>query len=285
MTGKEHRLMSRTITAMFDSGSEAEAARKQLCTTTGADAQIIDKSQEGSQSSGESSSGFWAGLKDAFLPDEDRSSYEEGVRRGGFLLCATVEEAQADQACRILESSGSVDFDSREQQWREEGWTGHLVRNENAEQRGRRSERDNIVEEERIPIVEEQLRVGKREVNRGGAHVRSYVRETPVSEQVNLREENISVERKPVVDSGPLSQRDLDRTDLMEDQEIEMRATGEEAVIGKDARVTEELVIKKTADNRTENVQDTVRHTEVDVDEGQETESSPHLHDEESRRR
>jgi uncharacterized protein (TIGR02271 family) len=273
---------------MFDSRSEAETAREQLRTTTGADAQIIDKSQEGSQSSGESSGGFWAGLKDAFMPDEDRSSYEEGVRRGGFLLCATVEEAQADQACSILESSGSVDFDSREQQWREEGWTGHLVRNENnenIEQRDRTSERNSVVEEERIPIVEEQLRVGKREVDRGGARVRSYVREVPVSEQVNLREENISVERRPVVDSGPLSQRDLDRTDLMKDQEIEMRATSEEPVIGKDARVTEELVVKKTADDRTENVQDTVRHTEVDLAQGQDPQSARQFQDDQSGRR
>ncbi|HEX8062397.1 MAG TPA: DUF2382 domain-containing protein [Allosphingosinicella sp.] len=52
--------------------------------------------------------------------------------------------------------------------------------------------------EERIPIVEEELRVGKREVERGGARVRSYVTETPVSEQVNLREEHVSVERRPV---------------------------------------------------------------------------------------
>jgi stress response protein YsnF len=46
-----------------------------------------------------------------------------------------------------------------------------------------------------------------------------------------------------------------------------MRATSEEAVIGKEARVTEEVVVQKTAGERTENVEDTVRHTEVEVDE------------------
>jgi len=271
--------MSRTITAMFDSRSEAESAREQLRTATGADARIIDKSSAGSEGPGESR-GFWADLKDAFMPDEDRTSYEEGVRRGGFLLCATVDESKADKACGILQSSGSVDFDSREQQWREEGWTGHLVRNENIEQRGRTGERDDAVEEERIPIVDEQLRVGKREVNRGGAHVRSYVQETPVSEQVNLREENVSVERRPVDER--LSSKDLSESDLLRERSIDMRATGEEAVIGKDARVKEELVVKKTADNRTENVQDTVRHTEVDIDKRPETSSSRALEDDRS---
>jgi uncharacterized protein (TIGR02271 family) len=120
------------------------------------------------------------------------------------------------------------------------------------------------VEEERIPIVQEEMQVGKRQVERGGARVRSYVRETPVSEQVNLREENISVERRPVNEA--VSRNELDTSGMLEEREIKMHATGEEAIIGKDARVTEELVVKKTANEHTENIQDTVRQTEVDVD-------------------
>src|SRR5918993_1167988 len=98
--------MSRTITAMYDSRAEAEAACQQLKSTIGADARIIDKSETSSDPSGESR-GFWADLKDAFMPDEDRFSYEEGIRRGGFLLFAQVDEHQADQACSILHSTGS----------------------------------------------------------------------------------------------------------------------------------------------------------------------------------
>jgi stress response protein YsnF len=71
----------------------------------------------------------------------------------------------------------------------------------------------------------------------------------------------------------------------MKDQEIEMRATSEEPVIGKDARVTEELVVKKTADDRTENVQDTVRHTEVDLAQGQDPQSARQFQDDQSGRR
>ena len=74
--------------------------------------------QSGSRSgtSGTSSSGgFWSELKDIFVSDEDRHSYEEGVRRGGYLLTAHVDESRANEACYILERGGSVDFDSREQ--------------------------------------------------------------------------------------------------------------------------------------------------------------------------
>src|SRR5437764_3366736 len=49
-----------------------------------------------------------------------------------------------------------------------------------------------------IPVVEEQLKVGKREVQRGGVRVFSRVVETPVNESVNLREEHVNVERRPV---------------------------------------------------------------------------------------
>lgn len=114
--------------------------------------------------------------------------------------------------------------------------------------------------EERIPVVEEELAVGKRMVERGHVRVRSRVVEKPVSEQVRLREERVDVERRPV--NAPVA--DADR--LLRDRDVEFTERGEEAVIGKRARVTEEVIVHKDVGERTENVQDTVRHTQVDVD-------------------
>jgi uncharacterized protein (TIGR02271 family) len=259
---------------MFDSRSEAEAARNRLSESqiNPESVRIVDQSASSGGSSGSQASGgggFWSSVKEAFMPDEDRYAYEEGVRRGGYLVCATVEENQADQACQILEQSGSVDFDQRQQDWRSEGWqpanaAGFGQSREQGFAQGQ--ERSAAVEEERIPIVEEELRVGKREVSRGGARVRSYVEERPVHEQVSLHEEHVSVERRPVNES--LSQQDLQRGDLFQNREVEMTERAEEAVVGKEARVREELVVKKTAEERTETIEDTVRHTEVEVDEG-----------------
>jgi uncharacterized protein (TIGR02271 family) len=124
---------------------------------------------------------------------------------------------------------------------------------------------DRTVSEERVPIVEEELKVGKREVSRGGARVRSYVLETPVHEQVSLREEHVSVERRPV--DQKLGAADLQSGDMFQDRNIEMTETAEEAVVAKEARVREELVVKKTAEDRVEQIDDTVRRTEVEVDE------------------
>jgi uncharacterized protein (TIGR02271 family) len=260
--------MSRTVTALYDTRAEAEAARERLSSAVDVDsARIIDNESRGSGSP----------LNSVYMSNEDRHAFDEGIRRGGFMLCAEIDnDEDADRIVDILEQTSPVDLDERQQSWKSEGWQGSSAsqqqqfgeRGQGFGETGRRT-----VEEERIPIVQEEMKIGKREVERGGARVRSYVRETPVSEQVNLREENVSVERRPVNEA--VSENELDTSGMLEDREIEMRATGEEAVIGKDARVTEELVVKKTAEERTQNVQDSVRHTEVDVDSDRETLGSP----------
>ena len=260
--------MSRTITAMFNDRSEAEAAAAQLRTQIGTEPQIIDQSTGGSSSTAPSkgsSGGFWSDLKDIFIGDEDRATYEEGVRRGHFLLCANVPEEQADRACGLIEAAGAIDVDEQEQQWRSEGWAGAQgIRERSTQpQQTAGTQRGNIVEEERIPIVEEQLRVGKREEQRGGARVRSYVAEKPVSEQVNLREEHVNVERRPV--NQQVSPDQLDRG-LLREREVEMRETAEKPVVAKEAHVKEEVVVQKTANQRTEKVGGTVRRTDVEVD-------------------
>ena len=114
--------------------------------------------------------------------------------------------------------------------------------------------------------MEERLRVGKREVAGGAVRVRSYVVERPVEEQVRLHEERVSVERRPV-------DRAVTGADAAAFQErtIEARATSEEAVVGKEARVVEEIGIRKEASDRTETVRDTVRSTKVEVEDGTKT--------------
>ena len=248
--------MSRTVTALYDTRAEAEAARDRLTSQVDVEgrAKIIDKTSMGGE---QGSSDFHS----VPLSNEDRNAYGEGLSRGGFLLCAEVDEDEdADQIVSILEETSSVDLDQRQNDWRSQGWSGGQDQTASAGSSG------NVVQEERIPIVEEQLRVGKREVERGGARVRSYVEERPVTEQVNLREEHVSVERRPV--DQPVSSGELGSEGLLQDREIEMRETSEEAVIGKEARVKEEVIVQKTADQHTEQVSDTVRNTQVEVDEG-----------------
>jgi uncharacterized protein (TIGR02271 family) len=114
--------------------------------------------------------------------------------------------------------------------------------------------------EQVIPVAKERLQVGKRDVSHGRVRIRSYVVETPVEEQVTLREERVAVERRPVDRAlGDAEQAFQERT-------IEAEERGEEAVVSKEVRVTEEVVVRKETDQRTETVSDTVRQTEVEVE-------------------
>ncbi len=273
--------MSSTITALFDNRADAEAAKERL-TAARIDAGHIhlhDKSSTGYNDKSYSTHedrGFWDSIKNAFVPDEDRHTYEEGVRRGGTLLTADVDDGHVDDAVRILEGANTVDIDDRSGQWRQSGWDyagasagrtafGGFDRDEERDTLRETGERDTLrgtgEREEVIPIVEEQLVVGKRDVERGGVRVRSYVTETPVSEQIRLRNEQVNVERRAV--DQPLSAAE---GDAFRERTIDMTATGEEAVVGKTARVVEEVVVSKTADERTETVSDTVRRTDVEID-------------------
>ena len=273
--------MSRTITALFDSRADAEAAKERLRTArVDADhVHIHDQSSAGFRASGDYSThqdrGVWDSIKNAFLPDEDRHTYEEGVRRGGYLLTADVDGDDVDEAVRVLEESNSIDIDERAGQWRTQGWDYDASRTASGVGAfgatsgisgtqepgfigsGVRDE----VEEQRIPIVEEKLLVGKREVERGGVRVRSYVTETPVREQLRLRNEHVDVERRTV--DLPLGAAD---GDAFRERTVEMTARGEEAMIDKEARVVEEVIVRKTADEEVRDIDDTVRRTDVEVD-------------------
>ncbi|HEX8124446.1 MAG TPA: YsnF/AvaK domain-containing protein [Allosphingosinicella sp.] len=262
--------MSRTVTALYDTRQEAEAARQRLSSALDVErVKIIDQNAQGGGSGGS--------LNGLYLSNDDRHAYGEGLRRGGFLLCAEVESGEDhERIIQLLEESSSVDLEERQQSWKSEGWQAFSGAPAASTQGGTTGQGTtgqgttavgNVVEEQRIPIVEEELRVGKREVTRGGARVRSYVRETPVEEQVTLREEHVSVERRPVEQHQGV-QSTQNNEDLLQNREIEMRETSEEAVVQKVANVREELVVRKTAEERTETVSDTVRHTEVDVEEG-----------------
>lgn len=256
----------RTITAFFDDRTEANRAQEELRAIGVSDVDIIDQSSAGHLSEGYSSHenrGFWANLKDMFLPDEDRYAYEEGVRRGGYLLTARADEDDADRVIDILDRDGTVDMQQRQQQWRQEGWNAPSLTA--ATGTAAAADIGRTTNEERIPIVEEELRVGKREVARGGVRVHSYVVETPVHEQVNLREEHVSVERRPV---DGTTDNVADIGDAFRERSVEVTETAEEAVVDKRARVREEVVVRKGVEERVENIDDSVRRTEVDIDRG-----------------
>ena len=114
---------------------------------------------------------------------------------------------------------------------------------------------------ESLNVINEDIQIGKREVETGGVRLRSRIVERPVEETVRLREERVNVERNTV-------DREATSADLQnfKEGEIEMTERAEVADVTKQARVVEEVKLSKEVNQRTETVRDTARDTEVEVE-------------------
>ena len=149
--------------------------------------------------------------------------------------------------------SGTSDYNT--------GSTGSDFNNSDTDLNTTDVNRNNLNTNQSIPIIEENLQVGKREVETGGVRVRSRIVERPVEEHLRLREEHVSIQRNPV--NRPLSDADLSN---FKEGTIEMTEHAEVPVVNKEARVVEEVTLGKEVTERDEVVSDTVRKTEVDID-------------------
>ncbi len=171
-------------------------------------------------------------------------AYTSGVERGGAIVAVRADDHQATTAADLLHQHGVQEVDDRYS-----SGTGY------ADEYATKGTGEQV-----IPIVQEELEVGKRQVNRGGVRVYSHMVETPVSENISLHNERVVVERRPV--NRAATEADFNTGSGV----VEMTAMGEEAVVGKSSRVVEEVSVGKVGSDRTEQINDSVRHTEVDVE-------------------
>ena len=244
------------------------------------------------------------GLSRLGIPDEEAGYYAEGIRRGGTLVTVRADDMMADKAVSIIDSHNPVNIDERADYYKSSGYAGYDEKAPTYTVDQIKSEREvyannygmapmstppmsstgamtdvsatpamastgtatqtvNSGDTMTVPIVEEQINVGKRKVQGGGARIHTHVVETPVNEQVTLREENVTVERNSVDRAAT----DADLANAFKEGTMELTESSEEAVVSKTARVVGEVVVGKEATERTETVTDTVRRTDVDVEE------------------
>jgi len=223
--------------------------------------------------------GFWDSIKEAFgyTDEEDKALYSEAARRGASAVAVSLDDPDgpsAQQALPIIERYKPIDLDRQAALWRQQGWappatpaattTASTSARRPAPARpatGTRARTENLSQgQASIPVVEEQLRVGKRRVANGGVRIYSHVTQKPVEENVQLREERVNVERRPV--DRPVTDADQ----AFRERAVEATAMREEAVVDKKARVVEEVRVNKEAQQHTETVRDNVRRTDVEVE-------------------
>jgi uncharacterized protein (TIGR02271 family) len=111
----------------------------------------------------------------------------------------------------------------------------------------------------RVTRSEEELLVGKREVQAGEVVVRKTVETEHVREPVATRTERVRVERRPV-------EATASATPIVEGDEIRVPIMSEEVVVEKRPVMKEEIVITKEAVTETSDVQAELRKERVDVD-------------------
>jgi uncharacterized protein (TIGR02271 family) len=288
--------MAEHIVAIFETAAAADAAVRDLEAagiSTAAIRRYQPRPGEGatttSTSAGAtttSSGGFWAWLLGeepqtghSYYPrDEER--YERGVSAGNAVVSVVVDASQIHQVVTILEahrplemeedtdesevdlsaaslttqSAGSAASAGSATQAYSPPTTGAGAVNASV---GRASSPSGA--EEVVQLAEEQIEVGKRTVDRGVTRIRRYVVERPVEQDVTLRGQRVTIERRrPVEVTGVPGQ-------AFEERLVEVRETEEVPVVAKTARVVEEVAIRKEETERTETVRDTVRREEVEV--------------------
>jgi uncharacterized protein (TIGR02271 family) len=271
--------MSHTVIGLFDTRGEAQTAMGELIeqgfarenidisnkSSAAADSSTPTRSADGPVSgtmsttevsgSPELAKGVGDFFRSLFGGDETRArNYTSAADEADAILTVHVDsQEKAAAAAAILDRNGAIDVDDRASRSNRQNVAGITETTRNTA---------NAPDSVSIPVIEEELRVGKREVETGGARIRSRVIEKPVEAGVRLREEHVVLNRHPV-------NRALTDTDLTNFKEgvIEITEHAGQAVVGKQARVVEEIEIGKQVTERQETIRDTVRRTDVEVDE------------------
>lgn len=273
--------MALTVIGVFDNASEAQQAVDQLMnagfsrsnidlsaqtdayTTTDSEGipdrhtntsgtrteEFVDDTKDVGSSVG----GFFSSL---FGDDDDnRNKYSRVADQGSVVTVHAQTEDEAGRAADVLDDAGAVDVNEKAAQYGY-GATGMTT--------GAMTDTTNVRTtdgDQTIKVVEESLEVGKRTVETGGVRLRSRIVARPVEESVRLREERVRVTRNPV--NRPATAADLN---AFQAGEISLTEHAEVAVVSKTANVVEEISVGKEVTERDEVIRDTVRKTEVDVE-------------------
>ena len=186
--------------------------------------------------------------------NDDARRYSHVAQRSNSIVTVHAQsKEEAEKAAEILDECGAVDVDERAQQY------GYANTNNSTESSDRQNANSN--REQLIPVIREDLNVGKRTEERGSVRVRSRIVERPVEEHIRLREEHVDIERTAV--NRPASGDELNN---FEERDIEITERTEVPVVNKEARVVEEVKVSKEVEEHDETVRETLRNTEVDID-------------------
>jgi uncharacterized protein (TIGR02271 family) len=272
--------MTHTVVGLFDNKNEARVAMEELVQqgfvrehidvsdrryddsmATGSGTTATTTGSSGT-AAGDSISNFFSSL---FGDDNSTAqNYTNAAYDADAILTVQVDsEDRARAAAEILDRHGAIDVDAHSSQNQQNfAQTSGTTQSTGTAQNNTANTTTATEGEMSIPVIEEELQVGKRAVERGGARIRSRIIEKPVEETLRLREEHIVVNRHPV--NRAVTDADLQN---VQQGDINLTERAEEAVVSKNARVVEEVSVGKQVSEREETIRDTVKRTDVDIQE------------------
>lgn len=217
----------------------------------------------------DNSDGIAGFFKNLFGDDDDEvTRYSEAGRKGTIITVHARTADEAEAAARILDNFGAVDVNENSSK----AFDSSSISSVSTDSSYIADTSDVVnptLNSTSIPIIEEELQVGKREVQTGGVRLKSRIVERPVEESIRLRQEFVNVERTKV--NRAATEADFD---TFKEGTIEIIEHAEVPVVSKEARVVEEVSFGKEVTEREEVISDTVRRTEVDTEEISDSDST-----------
>ncbi|HYJ63007.1 MAG TPA: YsnF/AvaK domain-containing protein [Parafilimonas sp.] len=279
--------MSHIVVGIFNNADEAKNAVDKLV-NSGFDRSNVDYAR-GSDSGyytddenrNDNESGISRFFKDLFDNKDESNRYTRVAKDRYVVTVHTEAPGEAHRASELLDEYGAVDVDEKDHEFTMQNknaddtysnrpnYNPDVVNERNRSYDDVRANRqkddtyfnDTNKESKKIPVIQEDLEIGKKIVETGGIRLRSRIIEKPVEKTIRLREEHVNVERTKV--NRPATDEDFNN---FKEETVEMREHGEVPVVNKNAKVVEEVSVNKKVNEREETVRDNVRRKEVDVE-------------------
>jgi len=238
-----------TVCGIFPDQSQAQRAIKML-QSAGFQAQIGGGGKK-------SYSGF---------SDDEAGLYESRANEGNTIVTVSKAGNRGEEATNIMLEAGAENIDMRSNQAKQQDRRASYYQTLDQKQRqygtvNAQTGQGRNAEELRVQLREEELTANKTAQQAGEVQVRKTVHEEEREIPVNLKHEEVTIERHAV--NRPLQGGEIGD---LQDEVINVPIYEEQAQLQKQGRVAEEVVINKDVVQDQETLRGTVRREDVDID-------------------
>lgn len=188
---------------------------------------------------------------------QESEQYNQRIENGEIFLFADDESFSESETVAPSAASAPTDNSSDENQESEE--PAKMSRTE-------RRKMLSGTKEDSLFLDEEQLEVHKERVQTGEININKRIVEEQQEMDVPIERDDVTVERRPVADSGNPDE-EIKKEPYQVGDELHIPVVEERLVVTKIEVVTEEIVVTKRKIKDTDHISETIRREEVDIDE------------------